>query len=66
MQAHISALQQELVRLRSSQKDFEQATASLEHCRQMHASDRQQILKLEETVKACIENEQHYLIIKVR
>ncbi|CDJ36090.1 uncharacterized protein EMH_0061940 [Eimeria mitis] len=62
--AHIASLQQDLGKLCAVQKDFEQAHASLERCRQMHAVDREQILRLEEELKAYAEKEKQLLLIQ--
>ncbi|CDJ61169.1 hypothetical protein, conserved [Eimeria maxima] len=62
--AHIASLQQDLGKLCVVQKDFEQAHASLERCRQMHAIDKEQILRLEEQLKAFTEKEKQLLLIQ--
>ncbi|CDJ63009.1 LOW QUALITY PROTEIN: hypothetical protein, conserved [Eimeria necatrix] len=62
--AHIAALQQDLGKLRSVQKDFDQATAALERSRQIHAVDREQIMRMEEELKAFSENEKQIMLIQ--
>ncbi|CDJ54002.1 Myosin-9, related [Eimeria brunetti] len=62
--AHIASLQQDMGKLCAVQKDFEEAHASLERCRHMHAIDREQILRLEEELKAFAEKEKHSLLIQ--
>lgn len=47
------------------QKDFDQATAALERSRQIHAVDREQIMRMEEELKAFSENEKQIMLIQV-
>lgn len=65
VQAQIASLQQHIGKLCVVEKDFEQAQASLERCRQMHTLDREQILRLEDELKAFTEKEKQLLLIQV-
>ena len=65
VQAHIASLHHDLGKLRSVQKELEQATASLERYRQMHAMDREQILHLQDEVRAFSDSEKQLLLAQV-
>ncbi|OEH78628.1 myosin-related protein [Cyclospora cayetanensis] len=62
--AHIAALQQDLSRLHSVQKNFVEAADSLDRCKQQHAVDQEQILQLQEEVKALLHSRKHALLIE--